>query len=237
MVVDHFSSFGVVIHGVDGEVASCGIFILRAPNVVAQDATAGVHGMLHASEFLLATALITGDLRGIGVVEMGAEGGDFDHLMLTPPAIHNMDDAKASAYDECAAKSRLHLLRRGVGGNVKVFGLQAQQQVTDRATDDIGFEATFLQGTHHIQGTFIHPIAIDAMDIGLHHLALAQRGLFAGGFFTHQLVDKLFDHEVGNSSRIGQPLSKAKALSLASGLVATGWLTRSSRGMSLLESL
>ena len=123
----------IIQHRVDGEVASCGIFILRAPNVVAQDATAGVHGMLHASEFLLATALITGDLHGIGVVEMGAESGDFDHLMLAPPAIDNMDDAKPSADDEGAAKSRLHLLRRGVGGDVKVADLPSQQQVPHAA--------------------------------------------------------------------------------------------------------
>ena len=35
VVVDHFSGLGVVIHGIDGEVAACGILVLRAPDVVA----------------------------------------------------------------------------------------------------------------------------------------------------------------------------------------------------------
>ena len=68
MVVDHFTRFGVVVHRVDGEVAACGVFVLRAPDVVAQNAATGVHGVLHASEFLLAAALVASHLRGVGVV-------------------------------------------------------------------------------------------------------------------------------------------------------------------------
>ena len=68
MVVDHFSRFGVVIHGVDGEVATRGILVLRAPDVVAQNAATGVDGVLHAGEFLLAAALVASHLRGVCVV-------------------------------------------------------------------------------------------------------------------------------------------------------------------------
>ena len=104
MVVDHFTRFGVVIHRVDGEVATRGVFVLRAPDVVTQNAATGVDCVLHAREFLLAAALIACYLGGIGVVEMGAESGDFNHLMLAATSIDHMDDTKASSNDEGTAK-------------------------------------------------------------------------------------------------------------------------------------
>ena len=112
---------------------------------------------------------------------MGAEGRDFNHLVLAAPAIDHMDDTKAPSNDEGTAKGRFDLLGRGVGGDVEIFGFQTQQQVTHRTTDDIGFEATVLQGAHDVQSAFVHPIGIDAVHFGGHHLALTQRGLFAGG--------------------------------------------------------
>ena len=104
MVVDHFSRFRVVVHGVDGEVATRGVFVLRAPDVVTQHAATGVHGVLHAREFLLAAALVAGDLGGIGVIEMCTESGDFNHLVFATTSIDHMDDTEASSNDEGASK-------------------------------------------------------------------------------------------------------------------------------------
>ena len=104
MVVDHFTRFGVVIHRVDGEVATRGVFVLRAPDVVTQHAATGVHGVLHASEFLLATALVAGDLGRVGVIKMGAECRDFDDLMFAATAIDHMHDTETSSNDEGTAK-------------------------------------------------------------------------------------------------------------------------------------
>ena len=125
VVVNHFARFGVVIHGVDGEVATRSIFVLRTPDVVAQYAATGVDCVFHAGEFLLAAALVTSDLGGVGVVEMGTECGDFDHLVFATTSIDHMDDTKASANDEGTSKGGLDLLWRGIGRDVKVFWLEA----------------------------------------------------------------------------------------------------------------
>jgi hypothetical protein len=55
-------------------------------------------------------------------------------------------DLEAAADDEGAPEQALDLLRRGVGGDVEVLRLHAQQQVAHRAADDKGLEAGFLQG-------------------------------------------------------------------------------------------
>ncbi|OIQ74112.1 hypothetical protein GALL_442470 [mine drainage metagenome] len=64
----------------------------------------------------------------------GAIGGDFDDVA----AEHDVHDAEAPADDEGASKQWLDLLGRGVGRDVEVLGLVAQQQVAHRAADDEG---------------------------------------------------------------------------------------------------
>ena len=75
---------------------------------------------------------------------------------------------------------------------------------------------------------------VDAVHLGPHLLALAEAGL--AGIAAEQLVDELFDHSRSKRSRIRQPRSSAMVRRRASGLVATGWSTRSSSGRSLVES-
>ena len=53
---------------------------------------------------------------------VAAKGGYFDDLT----AEQHMDDAKATADDAGIAEQLAHLLRRGVGGDVEVLGLGAQ---------------------------------------------------------------------------------------------------------------
>jgi hypothetical protein len=80
-----------------------------------------------------------------------AEGGHFQQVL----AEHHVHDLEALADDEGAPEQALDLLRRGVGGDVEVLRLHAQQQVAHRAADDKRLEAGFLQGAgdaHRVRG-------------------------------------------------------------------------------------
>jgi len=92
----------IVVHGVDGEVAPHGVFVLFAEGIVAQ----------HAAVFIL----------GGTVGRSAAEGGDFDQFL----AEHDMHDLEPAADDEGAPEQLLDLFRRGIGGDVKIFGFDCQ---------------------------------------------------------------------------------------------------------------
>ena len=228
VIVHHDLGLRVVVHGVDGEVAARGVFVLRAPDVVAQHAAAGVHRMLHAGEGRARGLLVAADLLlGGGVVQVGAEGGDLDHLVLAAPAVHHVDDAEALADDEGAAEESLDLLGRGVGGHVEVLGFEAQQQVAHGAADDVGLVAGVFQRAHDLGRAAVHQVRVDAVDGGRHFLTLAETVLAAlgggAGILAQQLVDELLDHVLeGNRSSMRQPLCCASARRRGSGLVATG---------------
>lgn len=196
VVVDHDLVGGVVVHGVHGEVAARRVFLLRAPDVVAQHAAAGVHRMLHARELALAGALVAGHLLGGGVVHVGAEGRDLDHLVLAAAAVHHVHDAKAPPDDEGAPEERLDLLGRGVGGHVEVLGAQPQQQVAHRAAHHVGLVAGLLERGDDVPGTFVDQGWIDLVNLCRHLLALAEAALAlcAAGRFAEQLVDEFLDH-------------------------------------------
>ena len=78
---------------------------------------------------------------GASVHRRAAEGGHFQQVL----AEHHVHDLEAAADDEGAPEQALDLFRRGVGGDVEVLGLDAQQQVAHRAADQEGLEAGFLQ--------------------------------------------------------------------------------------------
>ena len=149
-----------------------------------------------------------------------------------------MHDAKTPPDDERPPEQTFDLLWRGVGGHVKVFGRQAQQQVAHRTTHDVGLEPALLEGAHDVQRTPVHQRGVDAVLLRAHVLAFAKAAgfgrLWSAGL-AQQLLDEGFDHE--NRFSMGQPRAWAMAVSRSSGLVATGWLTFSSRGRSLMESL
>ena len=157
--------------------------------------------MLHAGEFAFAGALVAADLLGQAAVQVGAEGGDFDDLMLAAAAVDDVHDAKAPADDEGAAEQRLHLFGRGVGGNVEVLGAQADQQVAHRTADDIGLITGILERVHHIHGAVVDQLDVDTVFFDGYILALPERGFFGplgAGLgavrFAEQLVDEFFDH-------------------------------------------
>ena len=106
MVVHHDLALRVVVHGVDAEVAPGGVFVLRPPHVVAQHAAGGIHGVFHARKLAFGGALVAADVLGIGAVQVGAEGGDFDHFVLAPAPENHVHDAKARSNTK---KSRLRI--------------------------------------------------------------------------------------------------------------------------------
>ena len=84
--------------------------------------------------------------------------------MLTSTAIHHVHDAKPSSNDERPAKQAFDLFRGGVGGHIKIFGAQTQQQVTHRTAHHISLKPRILQSQHHVQGALIDQGNVDAMD-------------------------------------------------------------------------
>src|SRR5690606_14606469 len=103
-----------------------------------------------------------------------------------------------------------------------------------------GLVACIFQGAHHIDGARVHQLRINAVHTGRHLLTLAKTRLArtGGGLLAQQFIDDGFNHGFSvNRSTTRQPRSWARARRRGSGLVATGWFTRSSKGTSFMESL
>ncbi len=139
VVVDHCLRGRVVVQRVGREVAPGGILGLAAEDVVVQ----------HAAVLVLFC---------VGI-ERAAEGGDLDGFV----AHHHMDDLEAAADDARAAEGVAHFLRRGVGGDVEILGLGADQQVAHGAADDVGHVAVFLQGFADAPAAAADAVAGDAV--------------------------------------------------------------------------
>ena len=148
-----------------------------------------------------------------------------------------MHDAKASTNDEGAPEQGLDLFGGGIRGHIKIFGRQTHEQIAHSAAHDISRIAPLLQSFDHLNRALVDQLWVNAVDTGRNDMTLAQSGLVGGVTASEQLIDEFFDHGDGNNSKMGQPRCCATARKRASGLVATGWLTFSSRGKSLMESL
>ncbi len=191
VIVNHLLRNGVVIHGVHGEITPCRIFMLFAPNVVAQQAATGVHRMAEVLQIFFAGALVALDLMGLIGREVGAEGGDLNHLVFSATTKHHVHDAKALANDERTAKCRLHLLGRGVGGHIEIFGLEPQNQIAHRTAHNERIKATVLQRLDHIHRVTIHPVQLDA--VLFHADAIRNAGVFVCAL-APKAGDEGFDH-------------------------------------------
>ena len=119
----------IVVQGVDGEVAALRVFFQRAVDVIAQDAPAFITGRLVAVFFLVVLRVI------------GAEGRDFDDF-ATKVNVHQLE---STTDDPRIAEFGTHLFRCGAGGDVEIFGRDAEQHVTHTAADQVSLVTGVLQ--------------------------------------------------------------------------------------------
>jgi len=130
-----------VVQRVGGEVAAHRVVFHRAVDVVA-DQPAVVHLAVAAA-----------------VVDVGAEGGHLDDLAPE----HHMRQPEAATDQPAVAELLAHLFGRGVGGDVEVLGMAADQQVTHCAADQIGLETGIPQAVEHAQRVRADVLARDGV--------------------------------------------------------------------------
>ena len=75
------------------------------------------------------------------------EGGDLNDL----PAKTHVHNTETAPDDARVAKQRVHFFWGGVGGDIEIFRMPAQQQVSDRAADKIGLVVMASQARHHFE--------------------------------------------------------------------------------------
>ena len=126
-VVPHFLGRRVEVERVDREVAPRRVLGLRAVDVVGKQPA------------VLVGRVVAG-LRGAKRRDLDRFRPDMD-----------VDEPESAADDEGAAEQRLHLLRARVGGDVEILGLDAEQEVADRAADDERLEAGVVQLARHLE--------------------------------------------------------------------------------------
>ena len=139
VIVDHGFRHRVVIQRVDREIAPRGVFLLRAEDVVAQDAP-----------------LLVG-LCALAVV--AAESGDLDGFR-THSHVH---DLETPADEARAPETPSHLLGRGIGGDVEILGGDADQEVAHGAADDESLVALVLECFDDAPAAIADRLAADAV--------------------------------------------------------------------------
>ncbi len=133
--IQHAVGVGIVVQAVDAEVAPQRVFLDVAEDVVAQQhARFGVRGTAFEGLLVLAVGL---EIRAV----MTAEGRHLDHLASRA----HVHDLEAPSDDPRAAEDVADLLGRGVGRDVEVLGLVAEQQVAHAAADEVCLEAGLAQ--------------------------------------------------------------------------------------------
>ena len=150
-VVHHREIGDVVVQGVDGEVPPPGIALQVAIDVVAHQ---------HA------LAVGVGHLLAVLVLGLPAEGGHLDDLA----AEVDVGEAEAAADETAVAEQAPHLLGTGVGGDIEVLGVAAQQQVAHAAAHQVGRVARLVQAVEDLEGVFA--------DVGAGNVVLVARDYY-----------------------------------------------------------
>ncbi|MCY1503634.1 hypothetical protein D9M68_377640 [compost metagenome] len=104
-------------------------------------------------------------LAGDGV-DQRAEGRDLDDFLLAPAVEGHVHDLEAPPDDARAPEQRLHLVGRGVGRDVEILGLDAEQQVAHRAAHDVGLVAGLLQRGGDLDGIARQQRGVDLVFVG-----------------------------------------------------------------------
>ncbi len=137
-VVDDAEIGDVVEQGVDGEVAPEGVLSGRAEQVFR------IKGVL---------VRVFRDIFGGGCP---AEGGNLHQI---PAGEADVRQAEAAADQKTVAKQLLDLLGCGVGADVKILGLAAEQQIAHPAADQVGLETMPVQPVEHLERIFANAAA------------------------------------------------------------------------------
>jgi len=161
----------VVVEGVDGEVAAQGVFVDVAEHVVAQQHALGA---LHCAP--VAVAIVT-----------GAEGGHLDHF---PPHV-DVDDLEAPTDYPGAAEQVLDLLGGGVGGDIEILGVLAENDVPHAAADQIGLKLVFTEYVYNPACAIADFPRLDGMLAGLEDMRSGRKGSF---FVAGKDFDELVQH-------------------------------------------
>ena len=152
-VIENALADRVVVQGVDGEVAALRVFFQGAVYVVTQDATTGV------MRRTVAVILVIFRMRG-------TEGSDFDDFT----AEMHMDQLEAAANDARITELGTDLFRGSAGGNVEVFRRNAQHQVADAATDQVGLVTGSLQALDNVHRVAAELVALQRVLALVDHL-------------------------------------------------------------------
>ena len=160
-VVAHGKVRHAVIEAVYGEVATLGVLFDRAEDVIAQQ-----HAVL---------APLGGDAIGSVSFVMATEGSDLNDFRPE----HHVREAETAPDQTAVAEQLTHLIRRGVGRDVKIFWLFAKQQVADAAADQPGLVARLVEAVHDLEGVFTDIFAGNSMLLTRDH---RHRRWFDGGF-------------------------------------------------------
>ena len=118
--------------------------------------------------------------------------------MFTPAAVNHMNNPKASANNEGAAKQVFDFFGGGICGHIKIFRPQPEQQIAHRAAHDIGHKASVLQRSHHVHGPLVDQSHVNAMDFHRNFDPFTEVGFArrCGGTtaFSQQFVNQFFYH-------------------------------------------
>src|SRR5690606_28030979 len=99
------------------------------------------------------------------------EGGGFDDFLSEDP-VHELE---AAADDAGAPEQGADLLRRCIGGDVEILGLESDEEIAASAADDIGVVALLVQYFADFDGVARDVAPIDAVLVARQALRAARR--------------------------------------------------------------
>ena len=139
-VVPHREIGDVVIKRIRREIAPPDVLVDRAIDVVAQNASALV---VRARVVELAVVFVVNLRRR----RRGTECRDLDDLVT----VVHVGEAEAPPDQPAVAKQPADVFRQRVSRDVKILGLDAEQQVADAAADEERLVTSVLQAVEHLQ--------------------------------------------------------------------------------------
>src|ERR1051326_7200375 len=93
-------------------------------------------------------------MAAIAVAEIAAKGGHFDRAALILDG--NQHHSELFTNRQGLGKNADYLLRRGIGGDVIIGGLQAKQQIAHTSAYQIALKATLAQLAPDLDGLLFH---------------------------------------------------------------------------------